>query len=175
MLGDALEIEALAAGEDGGKDFVGFGGGEDELHVGRRFFQRFEKGVEGCRGQHVDFVDDIDFVFAAGGGVLDVFAEFANLFDAVVGGTVDFQDVHAAAFGDFLADGVIGIEVGFGATGTVEGFGQNAGGGGFSDAAGSDKKEGVGDAAGSDGVGQGLNNVILSHDILETLGTVFAR
>ena len=39
--GDAAEVKALAAAEDGGENFVGFSGGEDEFDVGRRFLQGF--------------------------------------------------------------------------------------------------------------------------------------
>ena len=38
---DALEGELLAARQDGSRDFVRFGGGEDEIRVRRGFFEGF--------------------------------------------------------------------------------------------------------------------------------------
>jgi hypothetical protein len=70
-----------------------FGGGEDEFYVRRGFFEGFEEGVEGGVGEHVDLIDVVDFELAASGGVFDGFAEVADLVNAVVGGTVDFEDV----------------------------------------------------------------------------------
>ena len=32
--------------------------------MSRRFFKSFEQGIEGCGGQHVHFVNDINFAFA---------------------------------------------------------------------------------------------------------------
>ncbi len=43
---DAVEIVDLASREDGGYDLVLFRCGEDENHVGRRFFKGFQECVE---------------------------------------------------------------------------------------------------------------------------------
>ena len=58
--GDAAQIEALAAGEDGGQDLLRLGGGEHELHMRGGFLEGLEEGVERLLGQHVDFVDDVN-------------------------------------------------------------------------------------------------------------------
>src|SRR5438874_620586 len=52
--GNTGEVEALAAGQDGDRDLVDLGGGEDELDVGGRLFKGLEEGVEGLLGEHVD-------------------------------------------------------------------------------------------------------------------------
>ena len=101
---DPLEVEALAAGKDGDRQLVRFGGGKDELDVFRRLFQGLQQGVEGVGGEHVDFVDDDDLVAAVGGEVLDAVAQFADIVDAVVGGAVDLEDIGGGAFGDLDAD-----------------------------------------------------------------------
>src|SRR5512133_1456408 len=90
---NAFEVEALAAGKDGNREFVGFGGGEDELDVFRRLFQCLQQGVEGVGGEHVDFVDDDDLVAAVGGEVLYAVAQFAHILDTIVGGAVDLEDI----------------------------------------------------------------------------------
>ena len=40
-IGDPAEVEPLAAGENRGRKFLNFGGGEDEFYVGGRFFEGF--------------------------------------------------------------------------------------------------------------------------------------
>ncbi len=60
-------VEALAARQDGDRDLAHLGGGEDELHMLGRLFQRFEQAVEGGLRQHVHFVDDVDLVAAIAG------------------------------------------------------------------------------------------------------------
>jgi len=42
---------------------------KDELHVRRRLFQRLEDSVEGRPSKHVHFVEDVDLVARAGGGI----------------------------------------------------------------------------------------------------------
>lgn len=71
---NALEIKALAAREDGNGDFVWFGGGKGEEDVFGGFFECFEECVEGFAGKHVNFVDDEDFAFPFGGGILHIVA-----------------------------------------------------------------------------------------------------
>ena len=44
--GDPAKIKPLASAEDGGKDFMGLGGGKKEDHMGGRLFERFKKGVK---------------------------------------------------------------------------------------------------------------------------------
>ena len=172
--GDRAQVEALAAGEDGGQDLVRLGGGEDEFHVRRRFLERLEQRVEGRVREHVDLVDVVDLELPAGGGEADGFAQVADLFDAVVRGAVDFQHVERAAFGDLDADVLVGVEVGFRAVGAVERLGENAGGGGLAGAARADEKIGVGEALLGDGVAQGAHDVVLSEDVVEGFGSVFA-
>jgi hypothetical protein len=57
---DASEVEPLAAGDNGWKELLGVGGGQDETSVRRRLFQRLEECVCGCAGDLVRFVDDVD-------------------------------------------------------------------------------------------------------------------
>ena len=57
--GNSSEIEALAAAEDGRENPLRIGGGQHEHHLRGWFFQRFEQGVEGCRGEHVAFIHHV--------------------------------------------------------------------------------------------------------------------
>lgn len=171
---DAAEVEALTAGEDGGGDFLRFGGGEEEFDVCGGLFEGFEEGVEGTNGEHVDFVDDINFVAGVVGAEFGVFADFADGIDAVVAGPVDFEDVHGVAGGDFAAAFADVAGGGGGAFHAVEALGEDAGGGGFAGAAGADEEVGVGDAVLGDGAGEGIGDVSLADDVGEDLGPVFA-
>lgn len=74
-----MKVKALASGNDGVWNFVQFCGGEDEVNMGGGFFQSFEEGVEGGFGEHVNFVDDVNFLFGEGGGKLGFFNEVANI------------------------------------------------------------------------------------------------
>ena len=172
--GDAAEVEALAAGEDGGQDFFRFGGGEHEFGVGGRFFERFQEGVEGLLGQHVDFVNDIDLEPGSGRSVADGVAELADFLDAAIAGAVDFDDIEGTALGDLAAAGVVVLEIDFGTIGAIQALGEDAGDGGFAGAAGTAEEVSVGDSVLADGVGQGLGDVILADDVAEPLGSVFA-
>ena len=80
-----------------------FGSGEFKEDMGRRLFQGFQQGVEGRLGQHVYFINDVNFVGAVGRHELDVAAQLPDLIDAVVGGPVDFVNVGGVAGGDLQA------------------------------------------------------------------------
>ncbi len=172
--GNPAQIKPLAPREDGGQNFLRFGGGEQEFHMRGWFFERLEQGVERFLGEHVDFVDDVNFEFGARGGVADGVAQLAYFIDAAVAGAVDFQHVQRAALGDFLA--VVALVAGGdgGAFDAIQGLGENAGGGRLADAARADKKVGMGEAFLLDGVFQGRGDVLLSHDLIELLRPPFA-
>ena len=171
---DRPQVEALAAGEDGGQDLVRLGGGEDEFHVRRWFFERLEQRVEGGVREHVDLVDVENLELPAGGGEAHGLAQVADLLDAVVRGTVDFEHVERATFGNLDADVLLGVEVGFRAVGAVERLGENPRGGGLPGAPRADEKIGVGQPFLGDGVAKGPDDVVLSEDVVEGFGSVFA-
>ena len=159
--------ELQAAGKDGDGDFVRVGGGKDEFDVAGRLFQRFEHGVEGAFGEHVHFVDDIDFVFAGSGGVLGVFQHFADVVDAGVAGGVDFEQIDKAALVDGGAGGALAAGFAVGRCFAVEAFGEDAGDGGFAHAARAGEQIGVVQAAFVERVLQGFDNVFLADQIGE--------
>ena len=69
----------------------------------RRLFEGLEQGIEGSRGEHVDFVDDEYLVLADDWGILHPLDDVADVFDAGIGGCVYFIDVHGVATGNILA------------------------------------------------------------------------
>src|SRR5699024_1267582 len=62
----------------------------------RRFFDQFEQGVEAFGGDHMGFVDDIDFVPAACGRKERALPQIARVVNAAVCCRIDFNDVDAA-------------------------------------------------------------------------------
>jgi hypothetical protein len=94
LQGYAFEIESLTAGEYGDWNFVRLGRRENEFYMGRRFFQRLQKGIEGIGGQHVNFVDDEKLETENGREVFDVFAQLPDVVHTGIGGAVYFKDIY---------------------------------------------------------------------------------
>ena len=61
--GNPAQIEALAARQYRRQNLLRLGRREHELHMGRRLLERLQQRVERFLGQHVNFVDDVDFEF----------------------------------------------------------------------------------------------------------------
>ncbi|MBV6466622.1 MAG: hypothetical protein PGMFKBFP_01942 [Anaerolineales bacterium] len=173
--GDAAELVTLAAREDGGGDFVDLGGGEDEDGVRRRFFEGLEERVEGRRGEHVDFVNDVDFEFALCGGEIYFVAQVTDIVHRGVGGGVNFNEVEEAIFVDgaavvaFVA-GTLGLVV----VQAVDGFRQQTRQRGLARAARTREEIGVRHAVSDNGVAEGLHDVLLADDFGPSLRAVFA-
>ncbi len=172
--GNALKIIALAAGQDGGRDFLHLGGGEDEDDVFRGFLHGFEQGVESRGGQHVHLVDDIDLVLAHGGQVGGLIPQVADVIHAVVGGSVDLGNIQHAAVVHAFADDAHTAGIGAGSIQAVDRLGKDLGAGGLAGAPGAGEQVGMADAPGGDLVLQCRNDGLLADYIGKTLGTPFA-
>ena len=177
-VGDAHagEVEDLAATEDGGKDFVFLGGGEDEDGMGGRFLKRFQESVEGCLAEHVDLVDDEDFVFSDLWRNLHLLNETADVLDGVVGGSIEFVDIVGALFLKSLATFafVTRFSLRRGMK-TVDIFGEDAGAGGFPDASRSAEEIGVSEFATRYGVLQRGGQRTLPHHRIKGGRTILSR
>src|SRR5262249_714832 len=95
-----MQIESLATTKDGRQNFLRLSGSKNELHVLWRLLQCFQERVKRRGRQHVHFVDEVNFVTAFGRRIPNVLAQLANVLDAVVACTVDFDDVETVAAGD---------------------------------------------------------------------------
>ena len=173
------QVKALAAGQDGHRHLADFGGGEDELGVGWRFFQRLQQGVERLGRQHVHFVDDIDFVARLGRGIAHPVQQLAHLVDLGAAGRVQFQHVHVPAFDDRpVVQALLGqIDAGAmdGGGLIVERAGQQARRGGLADPPDAGQHEGMGDPAGRERVAQGAHHRFLPDQVLKGARPVLAR
>ena len=175
----APQVEALAARQHGDRHLAQLGGGEHELHVRRRLFQRLQQRVEGVARQHVDFVDDEHLgarLHRAEAGRLD---DLAHVVDAGAAGGVHLHHVGMAVGQDGDAVGADAAGIGGRAAvavraGAVQRAGDDAGGGGLADAAHAGEHEGVGDAAGGEGVAQGAHHRLLADQVVEAGRAVFA-
>ena len=175
----ALQVEGLAARQDGGRHLAQLGGGEEELHRGRRLLQGLQQGVEGLGREHVHLVQDGDPEARLGGAVADGLAQLAHVVDAVVAGGVHLHHVRVAVGEDGAAFRANAAGLGRRAAGAVgadavQGAGDDAGGGGLADAAHAGEHEGVGDAALGEGVAEGADQRVLADQLGEGGGAVFA-
>ena len=82
---------------DRAQHLLGFGRGEDELHVRGRLFDELEQGVEALLGHHVRLVEDEDLEAVARRREDRAFAQVARVVDTVVARRVDLDDVERPA------------------------------------------------------------------------------
>ena len=171
---NAVEFVALAAGEDGERDFLRLRGGQDEKYMGRRFFQGFQERIEGFLRQHVHFVDDVDLLAAGGWERADGLLQRADLLDAAVRCRVDFIDVQARTAIDFLAILTLVARIRIYGMLAVHCLGKDFRHTGLAGPAGAGEQVGVGQPILLDGPLQGDGNMLLSHHFAESTGTPFA-
>ena len=171
---DAVEVEALAPGQDGGGQLVDFGRGQHELDVFGRLFEGLQQRVEGAGGEHVDLVDDVHPVLAADRREVRLVADLTDVVDAVVGGGVYFDDVQDGARVDALAGlaAVAGVAV-HGML-AVDRLREDFGTGGLARSPGTGEQIGVGMAPGAHLVHEGPGDMLLSDDVGEDLRPPFA-
>ena len=176
LVADAMEIETLAAREDGLQNLLRVGGAQHKDHVRRRLFKRLEQRVKRRRREHVDLVDDIDLVLAAHRGKVDGVDDF--LAHVVYAGTacgIELVDIGVVALGDELAflTGAVGHAAArtLGARrlgiATEQRLGKNTRHGGLARAARSAEQVRMGQAPLGDGVLERRDDMLLAHHGVE--------
>ena len=172
---DALEVEDLAARQNGRDDFVFFRRGEDELGVRRRLFQSLQEGVESGRRKHVDLVDDIHLVLSDLRRDPHLVDETADVIHRVVGSGVEFVDVERGVVVEGTARlAFVACFHVLGRVEAVDGFGHNTGAGGLAYASRSAKQEGLRQGVVADGILQCVGDRALTHDGVEGYRSVFS-
>ena len=161
------QIEALTAGDDRRQHLVHFGGREDELHMRRRFLDRFEQHVPRRFGEHVDFVDDVYLVAPGNGRGQHVLREFPHVAGGVAAGGVHLQHVETAFGGDGATAFALAAGVAVLRGAAVQRLGEDAREGGLADAPRSHEQIGVGGASVADRVAQGADHMLLPHHVGE--------
>ena len=80
LLGSEVpQMQLQAAREHGCREFLRVRGGQQELHMRRRFLERLQQGVERVPREHVHLVDEVHLESSARGGVLDVLEELPGV------------------------------------------------------------------------------------------------
>ena len=169
---DAAEIKALAAGQHGDRHLAQLGGGKHELYVWRRLLQRLQQGVERRLREHVDFVDDKDLGAGLHRAIASGLDDLAHVVDAVLGCGIHLDHIRMAIGQNRAAIWTDATGVCRGTTGAVgadaiKAAGDDPGSGGFAHAPHAGQHEGMGHAAGAEGVPQGANHRILADQIVE--------
>src|ERR1700733_984166 len=155
-------------------------GRHHEDYVLRRLLQDLQQRIEGSIGDLVGFVEQVDLVAIAGGGVARWLAQLANLVDPAVGGGIDFDYVQGVAGANLRAG--LADPAGFGGrplrtanlVAAIEGHGQDPGDGRLAYAAMPTEDVAVGHPLLLQSVAQGAGHMLLAGDIGEALGTIFA-
>ena len=174
LRGQPAQVEALATAQDRSWNFLRLGRGEEEFHVLRRLLQRLEKGIKGCRGEHVHLVDQVDLIRAASRCVGGILTERADALHAVIARPINLHHIKAASLGD-LYTGVAGpARIVRRPVQAIQGLGQDARRRGLADPTGTHKEIGLRKSAPLDRILEGASDVLLTDHLLELLRTVFS-
>ncbi len=175
-----LQIELQAARQHRDRNLLRVGGGEDELDVAWRLFQRLQHRVEGVVGQHMHFVDHVDLEASDRRRVDRLVEQLGHLVDAAVRCRVHLDVVDEAAridLGAGLADaaGLRGDAAVAVRPGAIQGLGQDARQRGLADAARTGKQVGVMQPLLFQRMRERAHHVLLADQRGEIPGAPFAR
>ncbi len=145
----------------------------------RRLLKSLQQRIESVLGQHVNFVDDVDFVARADRGITHCVDDLANVLDAGVRRRIHLDHVDVPALGDRAArfadvaggDRRTALPV---RPDAVQGLGDEPRGRGLADPANPGEQEGMGNAPALDGVGERRHHRILADQLGEGLRPVLA-
>ena len=171
---EALQIEALAARQDGDGNFPDLGGREEEFHMRRRFLERLQQRIEGTLRQHVDFVDDIDLVAGSDRGIAHRLDDLAHIVDARIRCGVHFDNIDVAGLKN--CDAICGElrHIQGRPARIVERPRDKPRRRGLADAAHAREHIGLRDSPGREGVGERAHHRLLADEVGENPRTVFA-
>ena len=162
-----LEVEAVAAVHDRGRDLARLGRGEHEHGVRRGLLEGLQERVPGRRREHVGLVEDVDLAAPADGRVGHALAQLADVLDGVVRGGVHLEHVQRARTGDRHARLATPAGLGRGALDAVQAGGEDLRHRGLAGSAGADEQVGVVDLVPLDRVAERPGDRLLTHDLRE--------
>ncbi len=173
------QVELKTAAEHRRQHLFGVGGGQHELQVLGRLFQRLEQGVEGVLGELVRLVDHEHLEPSDGGLVGRTLQQVADLIDAPVAGRVKLNIVHIAVGVDFgtgrAAPAGMGSHTALPVlAGAIQALGQDARDGGLANAARTGEEVGMVQPSGRKRRTQRPHHGFLSHHLVEGARTVLA-
>lgn len=137
------------------------------LAWGGRLFECLEQRIERVDRDHVNFVDDDDFVRGAHREVLDILIDLSDIFHGRVRRTIDLLNIDADTPIDFYArsTGVARIRIIVFSSGAVESFCKDAGNRGLANASDPAKEKRMTHAAREYRIGQRLDHMVLTYYI----------
>ena len=138
-----------------------------------RLFEGFQHRVEGLLGKHMHFVDDIYLETGTSGHVLGVVQHLAHIVDASIGSCIKLDQIDKTPAVDLRAGTAYTAGRGSYAGQTVQRFGKDTRNGGFSDTARTGEQVGMMQSILRERIAQGANDVLLSRELGESLGTPF--
>ena len=147
------------------------GGCENKFDRWRRFFQSLQQRVERVLGDLMNFIDDVNLKSALSRLIADIFDDLANLIDAAIGRTVDFENVDRIALGNLLTLSADAARSRGWTIIAIQRLGENARECGLARAARAGEEVGVVQALRLEGVHEGRHHVLLADDLLEGPGT----
>ncbi len=162
-----LQVELQAARQHRHGQLLRVGGGQQELYVRRRLFQRLQQRIECVLRQHVHLIDQVHLEAAARRCVLRVLDHFAHVVHAGVAGRIDFQQVDKAAFIHRRAHRALAARVSRLPTLAIQRLGEDARDRGLADAAGAGEQVGMMHAPGIERIGERAHDMLLPDQLGE--------
>src|SRR4051812_41653221 len=94
---DTVKIEDLASGQDRWEYLMLFGGRQYKDGIVRRFFQRFQEGVESCLRQHVHLIDDVYLIAAGLGWYAHLLYQAADIINRIIRSGIQLVNIERTA------------------------------------------------------------------------------
>ena len=121
----------------------------------------------------MNFIDDVNLKSALSRLIADIFDDLANLIDAAIGRTVDFENVDRIALGNLMTLSADATRSSGWPIIAIQRLGENSRCGCFAHSAHAGEQKCVWNPIGADGVLQGSGNMLLPGDIRKGLRTPF--
>jgi len=142
--------------------------------MARRFFERLQKGAEGRIAEHMNFIDDEDFMPVARRLIPGLLNQLSYVIHARIRSRIDLDDIDTVPCCYFRA----GRAAPAGFTGfalvTIQRFGQDPRGRGFTASPRTGEKKRMRDTTTLESIEQCSGDMILPNNLLEVLRTPFA-
>ena len=170
----AVEVVYLATRQDGGYNLMLLGRRKDEYSVTRWLLQRFEKGVEGGRREHMHLVDNEYRVAALLRDDTHLLDEVTNIIYRVVRRSVELMHIQRASLVERAARLALVTRLATLRIEAVDSLGKYSCAGGLTHAARATEEVGVSQLATLDSVLQGRGDMSLPDNRSEGCGAILA-
>ncbi len=158
-----FEVELQTAREHSHRDFLGIGGGKNELDVLRRLFERLQHGIEGMASEHVHFIDHIDLETPLHRRVHGLIQQGGHVVYATIRSSVHFDVVRETVGINGQTSRAFSAGLGSDTGVTVERLGENPADGCLAHPASSGKQPGMVQTSCFKRVRQRPHHVLLPH------------